>query len=133
MKIPWISRRAGAEQLARELQRHAAELQRLNASTDARVITITQERDWLRERNEQLVDTIIAFKRDGFGIPTKGSIKQAPDVDAGVLARVEGGLTKEFIDNAKRDMVAQGVSPIDAEREARRLREEAVSEHPVGG
>jgi hypothetical protein len=91
MKLPWISRRAAAEQLARELQRRAAELQRqtaaITAAADARVLAVAQERDWLRQRNEQLTDVIIAFKRDGYGMPTKGSIRQAPDVEAGVLER----------------------------------------------
>jgi hypothetical protein len=131
MKLPWISRRAAAEQLARELQRRAAELR---TAADARITAIAQERDWLRQRNEQLVDVIIAFKRDGYGVPTKNTVRQAPDVEANVLERIEGGLTKAFLANAKRDLIEKtGISPTEAEREARRLRDEAVSEHPAEG
>lgn len=137
MRFPWISRRTAAEQLARELQRGARQLAEVRAavenSANARILAVSQERDWLRARNEQLTDVIIGFKKDGYGTPTKGSVRQAPDVEGIALERAEGERTKQFLANAEADIVAKtGVSDAAAKAEARRLREEAVSQQPAG-
>lgn len=137
MRLPWISRHA-ADEVSKAvalklMRRHTEEIERERAAAGARVLAVSQERDWLRARNEQLTDVIIGFKKDGYGTPTKGSVRQAPDVEGIALERAEGQLTKQFLANAEADIAAKtGITGAAAKAEARRLREEAVSQQPAG-
>lgn len=85
-----------------------------------------------RETNDKLVQQLIAMKQSGFEQPFAGQrvIKPSAEPEVMGLKRAES----EFIDNAKQALVQrEGLDPVTAEREARRLRDEVTDMQPRSG
>jgi hypothetical protein len=85
-----------------------------------------------RDRNDALVQQMIAMKQSGFEQPFAGQrvIKPTAEPEVMGLKRAES----EFIDNAKHALIQrEGLDPVTAEREAKRLRDEITDMQPRSG